>query len=218
MALPTPNTPFQLDLYNALAPIADQDEKLGYPLFDYSGAVASMFDQIELFARDGADGAPGWAVVMDPDRIPDSELENVLPWLAQFVGVDVNKSLSFADQRNQVKATGGFKRGTIGAMVTAAQQLLTGTKTVYYKERDSSVSSVAGGAYGLTMITLASETADSTAVLNAIKGQKPGGIILAYTTVTGMTWQLVNTNYASWNAVKAAFTTWNGVRNNAPGT
>lgn len=218
MALPTPNTPFQLDVYNALGPLADQDEKLGFPLFDYTGAIASMFDLIELFARDAPDGAPGYAILMNPDRIPDDQLPTVLPWLGQFVGVDVDKSLSLADQRNEVKNSGGFKRGTVGSMIAAAQKTLTGTKTVFVKERDSTVSSVAGGAYGLTMLTLTSETPSSSNTLAAIKSQKPGGIILAYNTVTGMTWQLVNTNYASWNAVKAAFATWNGVRNNAPGT
>jgi len=214
MPPPYPSTPYQQQLYDALYPLAYDDANQGYDLFIYCGALARMCDQIETYARDTDDGKPGWSILLDVDRCPTE----ALGWLAQFVGVKLNPVLSDADQRARIRSTDGFKRGTIGAMVGAAQQFLTGSKTVYVKERDSSVSSVLGGAYGLTILTLASETPDSAAVLAALQSQKPAGVILAYNTVTGMTWQLVNTTYASWNAVKTAFVTWNGVRNNAPGT
>jgi hypothetical protein len=222
VARPTPTTAVQEDLYATLGPWADQDEKLGYPLLDFCGALAAMFDAIETFVRDDNSNPkqprPGWSIVLDPDRIPDAMLEDILPWLAQFVGVDVDTKLSFADRRTQTKAQDGMRRGTRGSIIAGVQSQLTGNKTIFIKERDSAVSSVAGGAYGLTILTWASETPDTAKVTAALAKQKPAGIILSYATITGATWQFVNTTYASWTAVKAAFLTWNGVRNNVPGT
>jgi hypothetical protein len=222
MARPSPTTPFQEDLYASLGPLADQDANLDYPLLEFCGALAAMFDEIETFARDDQSDPdrprPGWAIILDPDKIPDALLEDVLPWLAQFVGVDVDTKLSFADRRTQVKARDGMRRGTRASIISAVQSQLTGNKTVFIKERDSSVSSVAGGAYGLTILTWTAETPSPSNVTAALAKQKPAGIILNYATITGQTWQLVNTSYATWTAVKAAYLTWNGVRNNAPGT
>jgi hypothetical protein len=173
-----------------------------------------MFDQIETYARDSADGRPGWAILMDPDRCPPE----ALGYLAQFVGVTLNDGLSTTDQRARIKGTDGFKRGTRGALVAAAQQYLTGSKTVYVIERDASVDPVYGGAYGLTVFTFTPETPDSAAVLKALMEQKPAGIKLQYVVVTGTNYSLVRSTYADYTAVKATFATYNGLRNNVPGT
>lgn len=215
MALPFTPTAYHADLYAALAPLAYDEVNQAYALFKYTGAIAQMHDQIEGYVRDPVYPAnPAWSLLMDIDRCPSE----ALPWLAQFVGVKLDRALSDADQRTAAKNSDGFKRGSLGSMIAAAQKYLTGTKTVYYKERDSAVSAVAGGAYGLTILTLTSETPSSAAVLAALNAVKPAGIILAYNTVASMTYQLLNTNYASYSAVNSAFLTYNGVAGNRPGT
>lgn len=215
MALPFTPTSYHSDLYAALSCLAYDDVNRSYALFKYTSAIAQMHDQIESYVRDPLYPAnPAWSLLMDIDRCPTE----ALPWLAQFVGVKLDRALIDADQRAAAKNSDGFKRGTLGSMITAAQKYLSGTKTVYYKERDTAVSAVAGGAYGLTILTLASETADSAKVLAAITAVKPAGIILSYNTVAGMTYQLLSTTYATYGAVNSAFLTYNGVRNNIPGT
>lgn len=213
MARPTPTTPFQEELYAQLFAWADADVN-NWDLLQYVGAIASMFDQVETYARDSSDQRPGWAILMDPDRVP----AEALGYLAQFVGVSLKDGLSDASQRARVKSTDGFKRGTLGAIIGAAQQFLTGTKTVFLRERDPSVSALYGGAYGLTVLTLASETPNAAAVLAALIEQKPAGILLSYTTVTGASYLIIRTNYANYTAVRSAFATYSGLRNNIPGT
>lgn len=214
MALPFTPTPYHAALYAALEPLAYDDAALGYPLFQYTAAIASMEDQVDTYASDTDDGRPGWSNLLDVDRCPSE----ALPWLAQFLGVKIDTSLADADQRNQIRNVDGFKRGTLGSIIGAAQKHLTGSQTVYYKERDSAVDATAEGAYGLTVLTLTTETPDPTAVENAILAVKPAGIILSYATVSGMTYQLLNTNYASYSAVNSSFATYNGVYLNQPGT
>lgn len=207
MARPTPTTAFQEELYDSLGPWTAEDESQGWPLLKYCGALAAMFNQIETYARDAAD-APGWSNIVDPDRAPgDAELE----YIGNFVGVDLPAGLSTDAKRALIKGVSSFKRGTLNAMIAAAQSKLTGTKTVLLRERD-------GGAYNLTVVTYTSETPDAAAVLAAIKSQKPAGIILTYTTSTGATYIVIRASYATYTAQRAAFTTYNGLRNNAPGT
>jgi hypothetical protein len=213
LARPVPTTPFQEELYAQIAAWADADPGV-WDLLNYIGAIASMFDQIETYARDQPDGRPGYAILMDPDTAPSE----ALGWLAQFVGVGLQDGLSDAAQRARIKSTDGFKRGTAGAIVGAAQQYLTGTKTVILRERDPSVDVANGGAYGFTVLTYASETPDQAAVLAALTAQKPAGLLMQYNVVTGANYLLIRTTYATYTTLRAGFATYNGLRNNAPGT
>lgn len=52
----------------------------------------------------------------------------------------------------------------------------------------------------------------------AIRAQKPAGIILTYTILSGQDFLTLRTNYATFQAVKNAYLTLNGVRSNVPGT
>jgi hypothetical protein len=214
MAVPFTPTRYHDELYEQVSPLAYDDANQGYALFSYTGAMAEPYDQIVGYASDLADGTPGWAVLMSADTCP----VEALPWLAQFVGVTGLAGLTEQQQRDRIKATDGFKRGTIQAMIANAQRLLTGTKTVYYRERDVSVSAVAGGAYGISFLTFASETADVAAVLAALTQQKPAGLIMSYNTVTGGSYLIVRTNYASYTVIRSTFATYSGLRNLAPGT
>lgn len=102
-----------------------------------------------------------------------------LPWLGQLVGARIPRGLSDDDSRMYVTDLGGFKRGSPEAIKHAVGLALTGTKTVYLRERD------AGDPYRLEVVTLTSETPDPAAVLRAILLQKPGGIVVAYRTTVG---------------------------------
>jgi hypothetical protein len=215
MARPT-TTPFQERLYAALEPHTDQDELLGWPLLIYLGAIASMFDQIESYARDGDQGQPGWSIIVDPDRVPIE----AIPWLALITGTTLQlqgkqageSDTEYVDRlRQQVADANNLKRGTIGSIIGAAKATLTGTQTVLYRERD-------GGAYNLTILTIDSETPDTTLTLNEIEKKTPAGLILDYAAVSSFIYLMVHTDYAAYTDLPSNYSTYDKLRKNAVGT
>lgn len=200
------------DLYEILLPLAYDDANHDWALLIFCEAWAGPLQLVKDLVGDGS--RVSWANLIDIDTCPDE----ALPWLAQLVGVvipDKGSSTSDADYwkavRAYIKTTPGFLRGGVAAIVTAAQQYLTGTKTVIVRER-------AGSAYKLNIRTRTSETPDSVLVLNAILQHKPAGIVLDYNTVTGADYQSVYTGYAAYSNLFSAYLTYLGVLNGVPGT
>src|SRR3954471_4082795 len=115
MALPFTPTRHHGELYEQVQPLAYDDANQNYALFKYTGAMSEPFDQIDGYARDTDDGKPGWAILLDADLCP----VEALPWLAQFVGVSGLAGLTEQQQRDRIKSTDGFKRGTIQAMIAS---------------------------------------------------------------------------------------------------
>jgi len=199
----------------------------GEPTNDWAGAklisaVAAPFQEIEDLARDVPDtrvvvvdeglistvvrtrGRPGWSVVMDPDLIPDK----ALPWLAQFVGVTIPRGVSEpVIMRQLITSVSGFRRGSPGAMIAAAQVFLTGQKRVLFREQD-------GSAYRITVITYAAETPDPVRVLAALQAQKPAGLALFHQVYEGQDYLKLRTDNADYQAVKDNFATYADVRAN----
>lgn len=200
MAAPT-LTNFGERLYEAVEPFTFDEDNQNYALAHFCLAIARMFDQVASYAEDRDDGTPGWGAMMDPDLAP----VEAIPWLGQFVGVSVPDGLTEAQQRNLVKDVGGFRRGTLASLTAAAQQYLTGTKSVTVLERY-------GSAYHLRVSTRIGETADTNAVLNALMAQKPAGLILDYVTLTGGDFNTVRDTNASFNAVVASYKDFNELK------
>jgi hypothetical protein len=188
------------DFYEDLGPWqrADTMGEL-WDLLEFCDAPVGLLQGLEEVIRDTDDGV-GWSPILDVDRAPS----DWLPWLAQLAGARLEPGLSDVNQRARIKSTDGFKRGSPGAIVGAAQQYLTGTKTVYLVERH-------GSAYRLTVTTLASETPDLAAVQRAVADQKPAGIVLFVTTTIGGDYDALRNTHASYNNVKAIFLTYNAV-------
>lgn len=149
------------------------------------------------------DDAPGWSQVLDIDRVPTVWI----PWLGQFVGVHYRAGLADADQRLRVRETDGFRRGSPGAIKGAARQYLTGSGTVYLLERH-------GSPYRYTVTTLDSETPDPDAVLAALKEQKPGGLIMFHSVVTGGNFDTLRDTHVDFDTIEATFADFNEIRDN----
>lgn len=77
---------------------------------------------------------PGWSQVLDINRAPTS----ALPWLGQFVGVRFDSTLRDDQQRYVIVQERGFKRGTVGAILAAANQFVRLGATASIAERDTS--------------------------------------------------------------------------------
>lgn len=195
-------------LYEALEPLARQtgDATNGAPLRSLATALGTLLQVVVDLSEDTPQG-PGWSAIMDVDGAPTF----ALPWLAQLVGVRLPAGETDAQQRDRIRNAEGFKRGTPAAMVSAAQRLLTGTKTVFFRERD-------GGAYRLSVWTRLSETADPAAVEAALREQKPAGIILTYAAIADWTLQDVYDTFATFQDIYTTYATLQGLALNAPGT
>lgn len=202
---------FAEELYAALEPLAYDDEHLGWPLLSLCAAFGDpLFQEIEDLARDTAEG-PGWSSLLDVDRAP----ADALGYLAQFVGVTIPPGLTDAAQRDRIAATDGMSRGKVTAIVGAAQQRLTGSKTVILRERDPNVSPTAP-AYGLTVITFTGETPDPVATEADIRAQKPAGIKLAYTVLAAQDFEQVRDTYTTFNDLRVAYTDFDEMRTDTP--
>lgn len=149
------------------------------------------------------DDAPGWSQVLDIDRVPT----DWIPWLGQFVGVRYRAGLPDSEQRLRVRETDGFRRGSPGAIKGAARQYLTGAGTVYLLERH-------GSPYRYTVTTLSSETPDPDAVLSALGEQKPGGLIMFHSVVTGGDFNTLRDTHVDFATIQATFVDFNEIRDN----
>ncbi len=193
------------DLYAGLEPYAKLDTE--WHLLRWCEIVVQKtLAQIHGYVTDQADGTPGWAIIMDPDGAPPE----VLPWLAQFVGVEVTDEMDEAAIRAAIKLPSGFARGTPAALVAAVKPSLTPPQTVLVDERYQD------NAWRLRVRTLAVETPDPAATKAAAKSQKPIGIVLTYAAIVTWDWGDLQGEHATWGDVKAAHDTWLDARTQLP--
>lgn len=190
-------------VYAQLFPYTSQDEKLGWPLLIYLGAICdSAFQIVDDLGRDSG-GVVGWGKLLDPTTCPDY----ALPWLGQLVGVDVDQTLSVPNQRLQIQSVAGWSRGTPASIIAAAQAYLSGTKFVSLQERFS------GNAYWLGINTHTAETpADTTAMIAAITAVKPAGIILFLNVTPGQTFGAMLAHDLTFQGTKTNWPTFDDLR------
>jgi hypothetical protein len=184
-------------LYNQLAPtFFREDEKYGWAGALYLSALARMKDDAATVVQPTSTKPP-YAILFDVENVP----AKWLPWLAQFVGVDLTKSPDTATSRSWIKSPIGYQRGTTAAMRLAGQSTLTGTKTLFFYTR------YGGAPFAIKAASLESETASSTATKEAIESMMPAWCILAFETVKGGTLALLEASHAKLSEVEATHAT-----------
>jgi hypothetical protein len=157
-------------LYARLAPVAVYDASNGNVVRALADVLAAPQDLISQVAR-GDETFEPWARATSPSQAPDV----LLPWLAQFAGVELLPSDTVAQQRARIGAAAGFYRGTTRAMREAVELTLTGEKFV------SIVPRVGGDMWQMTVRVRASECPDLGVSERAALSQKPAGVILTFT-------------------------------------
>lgn len=195
---------FAQDLYESIEPLAYADADNNYSLAEYCVAIGEMFQIVEDLGRDQIiDDVqyPGWSVIMDIDRAPT----DALGWLAQFVGVRTRTGLNDKDQRDRIKSTAGWSRGTVSALQGAVSTYLTGTKTFVFRERYDRDNPTVDAPYYLDIVTYTAETPNPAAALQALMAQKPAGIILRYVVLGGQDYASIKSHYVTYTAVKNAY-------------
>lgn len=187
--------------------LTGDDEGLDWPLLRFLDGVGHLLGEVADLVRD-TDAGPGWSVLLDVDRAP----ANTLPYLAQFVGVRLPGGLTEAQQRQRIKETDGWRRGSPGAIKGAARQHLTGTQTVRLRER------LDDHAYRFRVRTYEVETPDQQAVEEALRAQKPAGLTFVYEVVSGWTWEEAAAAHTDWAEVAATYDDWDDFADEVPET
>ena len=122
-----------LELWGALPQfVQDADAANQYTFLSWLEGIGGQQQLIDNLCRDSEFG-PGWSAIVDLGRCPSY----ALPWLAQFVGVNLPGSILSNDEatRQAILAHPGFNRGTVAAIIDAAQSLLGPNSYVNVIER-----------------------------------------------------------------------------------
>ena len=126
---------------------------------------------------------PGYGSLLDLTFCPDGDL----PYLSQFVGVSLPTNSDAITQRSLIGMEANLQRGGDPTIILAAQQYLTGTKTVQLipRLRPDGIKD----AYWFLLYVWASEApADPTELIANVNAAKPAGTLWALITTTGYTW------------------------------
>jgi hypothetical protein len=201
--MPAPElTPAAERLFEQVEPLAYADAEHGHALAHLCAAAARMIDRAYGLAHDA--DVP-WGIALDGERAADSDLD----WLGQLAGVRLPGYLTPAARRTRVLETDGRRRGTVGAIVGAARQHLTGTRRVELRERD-------GSPYKLRVITFTAETPDPAKVQAALLEQKPAGLVLTYEVRDGQSYGQAEDRNATYGAARLAYPTYGAARASIP--
>lgn len=192
------------DLYNSLGPWMNE-----VALDIAVGLMAGRRAQdIEDIIRDSDEGV-GWSSVMDLDRTPVMDEYQWLLWLGQFVGSREKPGLNTADQREWIRGTSHWYRGTRTAFEAAARSHLLGpdgtpdTATLIINER------VGGNAYQLGVVYLTAELQTTEEALRAdLEDQKPAGNILTVVSGDSVTYDAAEIAFDTYADADAATATY----------
>jgi hypothetical protein len=158
----------------------------------YLRAVASMFDEVQLYAADTEtpdERFEGWTILFDPDRCPAP----ALPYLAQYRGEVLPAGISEAGAREWIKDAPNQVRGTPRAVFEAAQRRLTGERLVSMLERP------AGVVDEVQIVTYAGQTPDPAGTQADILSVLPADVVLTFNG---------SSSTQNWNQAKVTYVTW----------
>ncbi len=188
----TCTTRFGKRLEERIEPWATED------LLRLADALGEMFQDILVLAEEeGEDGTagyvPAWSTLLNVNTCPAADL----PYLGQFVGVEVPKGATEAEARADVKAESGLERGTRQSLEALLKKAL-GTVPFFILERTKSVEG--DDAYWVTIIIPTGHVAQPQTD-EEIEKTLPGGIMFTILERAG-TWFVVATG-KKWSEVKA---------------
>jgi hypothetical protein len=164
-----------------------------------------MFDRVlELVEEEGTDGEPGyvppWGKLLDPDLCPAA----FLPYLGQFVGVEVPKIMPEAEARALIKEEPMSRRGRTTTIEAAVNRSLTGEKLFQIVERRNAAGTEDPDHF-LILIYNESELPSQKVLEANVNRVKPWGIF--YTVIVGdLTYSVLEAAHETYAELEAAHT------------
>lgn len=189
-------------LYSWLAPLFWTDEEHGWPGASFVSALAKMFDPAAEVIEP-RNGKPGFATLLDPELCP----EKWLPWLCQFVGIEVALAEAIIKQgkastlREWIKAPLMLQRGSVKGIEEAAKLTLTGTRSVFVFTR------YLGEPFTVRVFTIESQTPSQSETRAAAESMVPAWCKLVYE-VGGGLYSEAEAAHEKYSQVEAADTSY----------
>lgn len=197
--------------YSALGPaMVEGDAAAGYPLLGLMDACLLGAQPVWDLVTDNGTTA-GWLGLFDPQTCP----EPALPWLAQFPGVTLDRTLPTQANRDRISAHAGWYRGTLGALRQVIAELLPAGTRVDVFERD-------GGDPQKVRVRVFVETTTSTQrtlLEAALTAALPAGDTLVFEAATGGTYAEVAAAHpgdSTYTGREAEFPTYEDASNYIP--
>jgi len=184
------------DFHEALGFHTEDDAELDYPLLHFVAVLVAPLEPIYEIVRE-RDDSPPWGVLFDVDECPAW----ALLFLSQFPGVLLEPGMTEEQQRDEIRAPTGWKRGQPEAIRIAGQRTLTGTKRIVVRPRTP----VPGVHY---IRTLKSETPDEERTRAALRAALPPWEVLDYEAFDGPTYTDADAAYADYDAEDEAVGTY----------
>lgn len=150
-------------LYEAIGPAITRGDDGTF--LDWLDGAGSLLGEVDDVVRDT--DLPGWAAELTYDRTHRPR------WTGQFLGVQIPAGADDLAARDLIRDHPAIRRGTVAALVAAAQTTLTGSRYVNVIERD-------GSPYQLRVQVFIEETPDPAATEAALRAQKPAGLVLVF--------------------------------------
>ncbi len=170
----------------------------------YCEAIGVMFDPVlELVEEEGSDGeagyVPAWGKLLNPELCP----AEALPYLAQFVGVEIPAGTSESEARALLKGEAGLERGTLASIEGACARILGAGVSFAIEERTNAN----GEEDAYHFLVLVPPGKGSSGLVEAINAVKPAGVFFTVVEVEGawldgaLTWEEIGAG-VTWEALK----------------
>lgn len=181
--------PLSDQIYESLGPFAAEDESGDLEAFTtaLTGPAELVYSIVGEEDQDF-----GWSVVFDVDNCPPV----ILPWLAQFEGVELTPDMSVAQQRAAIRSRENSARGRPATIIERIRRTLSIDRRVLVREKE-------GGAYNLWIRTFSAETPNPALTEAAAFSQKPAGIILDFGVIVEGSYDALEVAYEDYDAVAA---------------
>ena len=144
---------------------------------------------------------PPWGKLFDPDLCP----ARALPYLAQYVGVEIPKEVTEEEARTLIKEENGTKRGTRQVVEVAVRKSLTGEKQFEIIERRNA-NNEEDPYHFLILVFNASELPSEATLVANVNAVKPGGVF--FTVITGLTYAVLEAAHSTYGELEAAHSTY----------
>lgn len=188
-------------LYASMGFHIEDDEANGFALRLFCEGLCAPLQPVYSLARE-RDEQKGWAIIFDPANAP----AEALPYLAQYVGVEITPEMDEAQIRAEIEQPTGWRRGQAEPLRTAVRRTLT---PVLPGEETRIIIRPRTPEPGHHQIrTWLSQTPDEDRTAAVIRAALPAWESVEYLAVTGMTYADVKAEEETYADVKADFATY----------